>query len=457
MSKKRLRAGLEARGLARLAATKHDSRYWRERLFKCRYTYKRKQFEVRHWSVKIQHEGQRRTFALHSGRRAEAAAEACELYQSLLAHGWKSLIARNGRKLAPAPVVPALADRFDTHYWAKRLIRRQYTMSPRPGTTQEVSVRIDHAGAGQYFPLGTDNHRLAATRALRIYQTIVGDGWATAGKRFSRELTIAFRWLDVPLAWTYTTIHTLPDAPSFTAAQLPPSPPLEWRRPGHAAPASRDASADSFRVSVVESDAGIRQALEWCVNRMDGFRCAAVYASAAEALRESPRQRVHLALISHNLADQPGPVCLAELKAVAPQTAGLLYSVYEDSEELFRATPGGAGTYLLRRTLPHQFLDPVAGRLQSGPLLADELAPAAWQYFKDSVASMPVGQSARQLANLTQREHEVLALLSKGHPDKDIADRLGISIYTVHEHVRNVFEKLGAHNRTEAAVKFLQK
>ena len=90
---------------------------------------------------------------------------------------------------------------------------------------------------------------------------------------------------------------------------------------------------------------------------------------------------------------------------------------------------------------------------------ADEQAraPAAWQYFKDSLASMPVGQAARQLAHLTQREHQVLELLSKGHPDKDIADRLGISIYTVHEHVRNVFEKLGAHNRTEAAVKFLQK
>lgn len=85
------------------------------------------------------------------------------------------------------------------------------------------------------------------------------------------------------------------------------------------------------------------------------------------------------------------------------------------------------------------------------------MAPAVWQYFKDSLISLPVGGAARQLANLTRREHEVLELLSKGHPDKDIADQLGISIHTVHEHVRNIFEKLGAHNRTEAAVKFLQK
>ena len=82
-------------------------------------------------------------------------------------------------------------------------------MSLEPAASQELSVRIDHGGTGHYFPLGTDNPRLAARRALRIYQTIVRQGWETANKRFSRELTVAFRWLDVPLAWTYTTIHTL--------------------------------------------------------------------------------------------------------------------------------------------------------------------------------------------------------------------------------------------------------
>jgi DNA-binding NarL/FixJ family response regulator len=85
------------------------------------------------------------------------------------------------------------------------------------------------------------------------------------------------------------------------------------------------------------------------------------------------------------------------------------------------------------------------------------VALAAWQYFKDCVASMVIGGGARQMGNLTQRELEVLGLLSKGLPDKEIADSLAISIHTVHEHVRNVFEKLGAHNRTEAAVRFLQK
>ena len=73
------------------------------------------------------------------------------------------------------------------------------------------------------------------------------------------------------------------------------------------------------------------------------------------------------------------------------------------------------------------------------------------------VFSSPIGGAPHELANLTQREQEVLALLSKGHQDKAIAERLSISIYTVHVHVRNIFEKLGVHNRMGAVVKYFQK
>jgi DNA-binding NarL/FixJ family response regulator len=268
---------------------------------------------------------------------------------------------------------------------------------------------------------------------------VASQGWNAANERFSRELTVAFRWLDHPLAWTYTTIHTQTKVP---------------RRP----PAgTSNAGAGSLKIAIAESDAGIRQALAWCINHMDGFCCAATFASASEALQELPRQSASLVLVSHSLADKQGSACLEELKVAAPGIAGLLYSVYEDSEEMFRATPGGAGTYLLRRTAPTQFLEPVVEVLAGGHLSGEEITDGVWEYFKNTVASIPIGGPARQSTHLTQREYEVLALLSKGQPDKEIAEWLRISIHTVHEHVRNIFEKLRVHNRTEAVVKFLQK
>jgi DNA-binding NarL/FixJ family response regulator len=421
-----------------------EPKYWRERLFRGSYTYKGSQFRVRTWSVKIQHLGRRKTFSLPSSHRRQAAAEACQLYRTIVNQGWENADAQGGRRsvpagLPPGPAMPLGTDRFDRDFWAQRLIHREYTMCLDQKTARELSVRVDHQGTGHYFPLGTDDPKLAASRAMRIYQAVASQGWKAANERFRRELTVAFRWLDNPLAWTYTTIHTLSNVPRQLSAE-----PFE-------------AGTGSLKVAIAESDGGIRQALVWCINHMDGFCCEATFASAAEALRELPRRPACLVLVSHSLADKPGTDCLEELKVTAPGVAGLLYSVYEDSEEMFRATPGGAGTYLLRRTPPTQFLEPIAEVLARGNLSDEEMAAGVWQYFKNTVASLPIGGPPRQLTHLTQREHEVLALLSKGQLDKEIAERLGISIYTVHEHVRNIFEKLRVHNRTEAVVKFLQK
>ena len=413
-------------------------------MFKCRYTYQGERCEVRNWSVKIQHRGRRKTFALRSSHPSEAAAEACELYRALVTEGWPDAAARALRKRAQADLrtgepVPPSREIFDAGHWVQRLIQREYTMSPSPGKSQELSVRVERGGTAHYFPLGTSSQQLGAKRALRVYQTIVNHGWEATNQRFSREVTVAFRWLDVPLAWTYTTIHTLPRASEALRIQ-----PLKQAN-------------TTVGVVVTESDTGLRRALEWCINQMEGLGCVAGFTSAGEAPRELRRKQVQLVLVNHSLADRSGTARLEEMKAAAPDVAGLLYSVYEDSEELFRRTPGGAGTYLLRRTGPTQFLEPIRTWLKQGPWTGQQMVSSAWQYFKDGVASLPITGVSRQVGSLTQREQQVLGLLSKGHPDKEIADQLGISIYTVHEHVRNIFEKLGAHNRTEAVVKFLQK
>jgi DNA-binding CsgD family transcriptional regulator len=58
---------------------------------------------------------------------------------------------------------------------------------------------------------------------------------------------------------------------------------------------------------------------------------------------------------------------------------------------------------------------------------------------------------------LTSREREVLDYLSKGYIDKEIAEALGISAWTVHGHIKSIFEKFDVHSRTAAVVKYLQK
>lgn len=414
--------------------------YWQERLFKNTFTYKGRSVAVNSWSVKIQFFGKRKTFSLNSSDRDRAAAEACHIYQTLTTHGWEAIGERRA-KVGPPPQPPneeaAALPESDTEQWKSRLIHRKY---PEPSNTQierNLSVRIEHAGTNRYFPLGTNDEARATANAIRIHQVVVGQGWAVANQQFTRELTLALRWLEDPLAWTYTTIHTWKNGD--------PSPSL----PG------QTLKPDTRNVAIIEPDAGIRLALASCVAGQDGFQCGAAYASSTDALREITRQRVDFILVNYALPNQSGSACLDEIQHAKPGLVGLRYSVFEDSDQLFKATPGGGIGYMLKRTPPARILEPIADT--PGTLTRELIATKIREYFQRLVAAMPAGPSALDMAKLTPREHEILTLLAQGDLAKEIADSLGISIWTVHGHVKSVFEKLNVHTRTEAVVKFLQK
>jgi DNA-binding NarL/FixJ family response regulator len=187
----------------------------------------------------------------------------------------------------------------------------------------------------------------------------------------------------------------------------------------------------------------------------DGFRCDATFAGAAEALREIPRRRVELALANHDLPDKPEMAWLEELQRVRPGLVVLFYSVFEDADQLFKSAPGGSVVYMLNRTSPCRLFEPIADL--AGPITQDQVASRVRNYFQKLSALLPSGPPFWKLAKLTPREHEILALLSRGDLVKEIADTLGISNWTVQGHVKNIFEKLNVHTRTEAVIKYLQK
>src|ERR1051326_4236954 len=73
--------------------SKAEPEYWKDRLFRNSFTYRGDRHEVRHWSVKIQHLGARKTFSLRAADEKQAAAEACGIYKAILNRGWESVIA----------------------------------------------------------------------------------------------------------------------------------------------------------------------------------------------------------------------------------------------------------------------------------------------------------------------------------------------------------------------------
>jgi len=202
-------------------------------------------------------------------------------------------------------------------------------------------------------------------------------------------------------------------------------------------------------VAIVEDDKGIRQSLEWLLKSSSEFLCAAACDSAEEALRVLPRTAPEVILMDINLPNMSGIECTARIKELLPAAQVVMITVYGDTEKVFNALRAGASGYILKRAAPERILQAIREVHAGGVPMSGEIARKVLGTFRE-----PAPVSAEE-QNLSRREQEVLELLSQGCSNKEIADKLSISIETVTWHLRHIYSKLHVRSRTQAALKFL--
>jgi len=210
------------------------------------------------------------------------------------------------------------------------------------------------------------------------------------------------------------------------------------------------------RIAVLEPRAEIRNALVHCVGQSEAVECLE-FKTVRQWETNPVTKAASLYLVNVDAWEALFSRTASQLTALPEGRFAVPYSLHVDSDALFLAAPGGRSGYCFKRLGPGEMLNPVLSLVRNGAS-ASALNRAVHDYFQ-GVAQVP--PAAPDLAGrrilFTRREHEVLALLSKGYLDKEIARELGISAWTVHEHVKRVFEKLGVHSRLEATLAYLQK
>lgn len=313
------------------------------------------------------------------------------------------------------------------------VVRRKYLGPIRQLGDRELAVRLGERGQSWFFLLGTDKPSVAARRASELARLSEEVSLGAVANRYSRELTLSVYWLDRPFSCTYTTLCTHPDkhAPPVPAGDIP-----------------------RLRVGVLEPDADLRQAICFWLGRIPGV--------TPVSLSQAPVVDQHRAGIQLLLANAYAPAlnfaALREAwRRTAPGVPVFGYSVLPSSDDVFIQMGGGQEGYYLRRRHPLDLLEPLGLSHEPLPHSRELLQLRVRRYFQNLFAvsdDAPAGGSPYQL---TPRETDVLSCLQKGLHDKEIASVLGISPQTVHTHLKRIFEKLGAHTRTEAVMKFLQK
>jgi DNA-binding NarL/FixJ family response regulator len=153
--------------------------------------------------------------------------------------------------------------------------------------------------------------------------------------------------------------------------------------------------------------------------------------------------------------DMPGTNGIEGLKRIkkqAPEVFIIMQTVFEDDEKIFTAIHAGAHGYFLKKTKPDKLIEGIRDVLDGGAPMTPSVARKVLHMFTQ--------QSSNKATNhfgLTDREIEILSMLSKGMSYKMIADAGGISFHTVNAHLKKIYEKLHVHSATEAVSKVFSK
>jgi len=209
-------------------------------------------------------------------------------------------------------------------------------------------------------------------------------------------------------------------------------------------------SARVCNVAMVEDDRTIREAVTLLINTTPGFHCMGSYESAEDALRSIRSVPPDVMLLDIHLPGMLGSEAAREFHDRFPDMSILMFTVFEDEDAVFESLCNGACGYLLKKTPPTRVIDALRDASNGGSPMSPEIARKVVRLFRNLRAPVPKDH------DLTQQEVRLLSLLAEGHSYQTAADQLEISINTVRNYIRSIYEKMHVHSKSEAVSKALK-
>lgn len=210
-------------------------------------------------------------------------------------------------------------------------------------------------------------------------------------------------------------------------------------------------ASEPVTIAIVEDSPGLRRNLETIVQRAEGFQCVGSFEDGEQAVAAIPALRPKVVLMDINLPGMNGMQCVERLARDLPDTHMIMITVYDDTDAIFDSLAAGAGGYLLKPVRSAQLIAAIKEVLAGGAPMSSNIARRVVQTFRKPV---PAAVAPEGMTQLSARENDVLELLVKGLLQKEIAQQLGISYWTVQTHIARIYEKLHVHSRAQAVARY---
>jgi len=202
-------------------------------------------------------------------------------------------------------------------------------------------------------------------------------------------------------------------------------------------------------VAIVEDDSALRDGVATLVDAAGDMRCRHRYGSVEAALAVPAAPPPDVILLDIHLPGMLGSAGVARLCELYPRAVVLMLTVYDEQDQVFESICNGASGYLLKKTPPAKLIDAIRDAHAGGSPMSPEIARKVIQLFRRV-------RPAQRDGALTAQELRLLAELADGHSYLSAAGQLGITINTVRNHVRSIYDKLHVHTKSEAVAKAIK-
>jgi len=184
------------------------------------------------------------------------------------------------------------------------------------------------------------------------------------------------------------------------------------------------------------------------INGTPSYRCVAAFRSVEDALRANTAYDV--LLLDIDLPGMSGSDGVRLLKEKHSGAEILMLTVYAQEDKVFESICNGACGYLLKETPPARLLEAIREAHDGGAPMSPEIARKVVTLFQKT------GPPAKLDEQLTPQEMRLLRLLVEGYSYQGAANRLNISVNTVRDYIRTIYDKLHVHSKSEAVTKALR-
>ena len=208
-----------------------------------------------------------------------------------------------------------------------------------------------------------------------------------------------------------------------------------------------------IKVLIADDHALLRESMRNLIDRQDDMEVVGEACDGEEAVRLSSDLKPDIAVMDIVMPKLNGIEASKEIKRVSPDTAILILTAYDDVQYVLGLLEAGAAGYLLKSARGHDVVAAIRA-VRAGESV---LHPSIIAKLLERAMGIPVeGDRLQWKNNLTDREMEVLRLAATGMSNKEIAERLSVTVRTVKAHISSVFVKMNVASRTEAILKAMR-